>query len=111
MAAAGAAGVMLVGGVYQGWEVVSQVAETLPWIGVAFYLLNDLVEIVDTKFELEVRCHSPMSFATGYYDFHGSVTTRGTRIPSPNILHVDSINNVILAQSVILCCLSVTTPG
>lgn len=50
----GAAGVMIIGGVYQGWEVVSRVAETLPWIGAAFYLLNDLVDIVDTKFELEV---------------------------------------------------------
>lgn len=92
MAAMGAAGVMVVGGVYQGWEVVSRVAETLPWIGVAFYLLNDLVDIVDTKFELEVRCYSPISIATVNYGLRGSVTTRATRILSPNSLNVGSID-------------------
>lgn len=55
LAAVGATGVMIAGGVYYGWEVVSRVAETLPWIGVAFCLLNDLVDIADAKFELEVQ--------------------------------------------------------
>lgn len=62
----GAAGVMIVGGVYQGWEVVSRVAETLPWIGAAFYLLNDLVDIVDTKFELEVFFKFPRCVSLKY---------------------------------------------
>lgn len=53
MAAVGATGV-LVASAYYGWDVVNRVAETLPWIGAAFYLLNDLVDIIDTKFELEV---------------------------------------------------------
>lgn len=55
MAAVGAAGVVIAGRVYYGWDVVSRVAETLPWIGAAFCLLNDLVDVVDTKLELEVN--------------------------------------------------------
>lgn len=102
MAAAGAAGMMIVGGLYQGWEVVSQVAETLPWIGVAFYLLNDLVDIVDTKFELEVRYHSPLSIATGYYGFQGGVTTRGTGISSPTILNGRNVSRI--GDAVLLVC-------
>lgn len=59
MAAVGAAGMVIAGRVYYGWDVVSRVAETLPWIGAAFFLLNDLVDIVDTKFELEVSPFYP----------------------------------------------------
>ena len=54
---------VVAGGMVYGWEVVSQVAETLPWIGAAFLLLNDLVDVVNTKFELEV--HSLFSTLEG----------------------------------------------
>lgn len=59
MAAVGAAGAVIAGRVLYGWDVVSRVAETLPWIGAAFFLLNDLVDVVDTKFELEVNPFYP----------------------------------------------------
>ncbi|CAM9886582.1 unnamed protein product [Ascophyllum nodosum] len=52
-AAAATTAMVVAGGMVYGWEVVSQVAETLPWIGAAFLLLNDLVDVVNTKFELE----------------------------------------------------------
>lgn len=64
----GATGVMITGGVYYGWEVVSRVAETLPWIGAAFCLLNDLVDIADAKFELEVQ---PLPVFLDTTLFHG----------------------------------------
>lgn len=54
IAAAGTAGVVIAGGMAAGWNVIGLLAENLPWIGVAYHLLNEIADIVDTKQGLQV---------------------------------------------------------
>lgn len=54
MAAAGTAGVAIAGGMAAGWNVIGVVAENLPWIGVAYHMLNEIADIVDTKNAMQV---------------------------------------------------------
>lgn len=56
MAAAGTAGMVVAGGINVGWNVLGVVAENLPWIGVAYHMLNEIADIVDTKNAMEVCC-------------------------------------------------------
>lgn len=61
MAAAGTAGVAIAGGLAAGWNVIGAVAENLPWIGVAYHMLNEIADIVDTKNALQV-CMYPFEY-------------------------------------------------
>lgn len=54
MAAAGTAGMAIAGGMAAGWNVIGLVAENLPWIGVAYHMLNEIADIVDTKNAMQV---------------------------------------------------------
>lgn len=54
MAAAGTAGMAIAGGLAAGWNVIGVVAENLPWIGVAYHMLNEVADIVDTKNAMQV---------------------------------------------------------
>lgn len=54
IAAAGTAGLAIAGTMAVGWNVVGLLAENLPWIGVAYNLLNEIIEIVDTKNGMKV---------------------------------------------------------
>lgn len=54
MAAAGTAGMAIAGGLAAGWNVIGLVAENLPWIGVAYHMLNEVADIVDTKNAMQV---------------------------------------------------------
>ncbi|CAM9908463.1 unnamed protein product [Scytosiphon promiscuus] len=49
MAAAGTAGMVVAGGMAAGWNVIGLLAENLPWIGVAYHMLNEIADIVDTR--------------------------------------------------------------
>ena len=40
--------------IYDGYEVVSEVGRSIPWVETAFFFLRNLVEMVETKSELEV---------------------------------------------------------
>lgn len=54
MAAAGTAGVVIAGGMAAGWNVLGIVAENIPWIGVAYHMLNEIADIVDTRNAMQV---------------------------------------------------------
>lgn len=55
VAAAGTAGVVIAGGMAAGWNVLGIVAENLPWVGVAYHMLNEIADMVDTKHGMEVN--------------------------------------------------------
>lgn len=59
MAAAGTAGMAIAGGLTAGWNVIGLLAENLPWIGVAYHMLNEVADIVDTKNAMQVRTRLP----------------------------------------------------
>lgn len=54
VAAAGTAGMAIAGGTAAGWNMLGIVAEHLPWIGVAYQILNEIGDIVETKKGMEV---------------------------------------------------------
>lgn len=66
MAAAGTAGMVVAGGMAAGWNVIGLLAENLPWIGVAYHMLNEIADIVDTRNSMQVlyaieTCGDPQS--------------------------------------------------
>lgn len=63
LAAAGTAGVVAAGGMAAGWNVLGLIADNLPWVGVAYYLLNDILDMVDTKHDMEVSAMVRMARA------------------------------------------------
>lgn len=62
MAAAGTAGMAIAGGLTAGWNVIGLVAENLPWIGVAYHMLNEIADIVDTKNGMQVCTRLPFTY-------------------------------------------------
>ncbi|CAN0434518.1 unnamed protein product [Pylaiella littoralis] len=68
MAAAGSAGMVIAGGLSAGWNVVGVVAEHLPWIGVAYHMLNEIADIVDTKNAMEGNMEKIRSWAVSLQD-------------------------------------------
>ncbi|CAM9513683.1 unnamed protein product [Ectocarpus fasciculatus] len=47
--AVGSAGAAITGGMALGWNMVGVLAEGLPWIGVAYHMLNQIADSVDTR--------------------------------------------------------------
>lgn len=45
---------VIAGGMAAGWNVVGVLAENLPWVGVAYHMLNEIADMVDTKGALQV---------------------------------------------------------
>ncbi|CAM9187175.1 unnamed protein product [Pylaiella littoralis] len=68
MAAAGTAGMVVAGGINVGWNVLGVVAENLPWIGVAYHMLNEIADIVDTKNAMEGNMAKIRSWAISLQD-------------------------------------------
>ncbi|CAM9266255.1 unnamed protein product, partial [Sphacelaria rigidula] len=48
-AAAGTAAAVIAGGMATGWNVVGVLAENLPWVAVAYHMLNEIADMVDTR--------------------------------------------------------------
>ncbi|CAN0440080.1 unnamed protein product [Pylaiella littoralis] len=68
MAAAGTAGMIIAGGINAGWNVVGVMAENLPWIGVAYHMLNEIADMVDTKNAMEGNMEKIRSWAISIQD-------------------------------------------
>lgn len=52
--AVGSAGAAITGGMALGWNMVGVLAEGLPWIGVAYHMLNQIADSVDTRNAMQV---------------------------------------------------------
>ncbi|CAN0363125.1 unnamed protein product, partial [Ectocarpus sp. 12 AP-2014] len=66
--AVGSAGAAITGGMALGWNMVGVLAEGLPWIGVAYHMLNQLADSVDTRNAMQGNMAKIKSWAISLRD-------------------------------------------
>eukprot|EP00903_Cladosiphon_okamuranus_P015667 g14469.t1 len=106
VAAAGTAGMAIAGGLTAGWNVIGLVAQNLPWIGVAYHMLNEIADTVDTKNAMQGNMEKIKNWAVSLQDVLVQMAKQMQTQPAVNAralehMSTDVINNLqILVDTV-----------